>query len=67
MKEANQLTYARFVVAASTIMRNQSFHVVIDGLVEALEDQRDNNYRRKHDQIQREAINARIAQLRGIK
>jgi hypothetical protein len=67
MKEADQLTYARFVVAASTIVRNQSFHLLIDGLVEALEDQRDNNYRRKHDQIQREAINARITQLRGIK
>lgn len=67
MKGADQLTYARFVVSASTLMRKNSFHLLIDGLVEALEDQRDNNYRRKNDQVAREAINARIEQLRGIK
>lgn len=67
MKKEDQATYARFVVAAASLMRNNSFHTLTEGLIEALEDHRDNNFRRKHDQVSREAITRRIDQLRGIK
>lgn len=67
MKKEDQATYARFVVAASSLMRNNSFHTIVEGLIEALEDHRDNSFRRKHDQISRDAITRRIDQLREIK
>lgn len=67
MKKEDQATYARFVVSAASLMRNNSFHTIVEGLIEALEDHRDNNFRRKHDQISRDSITRRIEQLRGIK
>lgn len=67
MKKEDQATYARFAVAAASLMRNNSFHTIVEGLIEALEDHRDNSFRRKHDQVSRDAITKRIEQLRGIK